>query len=122
MDKTNTMIEVDGAKKALTKFYAKIIEVLPINDLLSDLHANKLLPDNHKAKVESLSTQREKAKYFLDEVIKPGLSVGYIEQFNKMIAVMKSSDDSTVKHLAKQIIMCSLDISPSSSSSDNNGM
>lgn len=117
------MIEVEGAKKALIKFYAKIIEALPINDLLSDLHANKLLPDNHKAKVECLSTQREKAKYFLDEVIKPGLSVGYIEQFNKMIAVMKSSDDSTVKRLAKQIIMCSLDISPSSSSgSDDNGM
>ena len=66
------MIEVESAKKALTKFYAKIIEVLPMNNLLSDLRANKLLPDNHKTKVESLSTQKEKAKYFIDEVIKPG--------------------------------------------------
>ena len=65
--------------------------------------ANKLLPGDHKAKVESLSTQKEKAQYFLDTVIKPGLSIGYTEPFNKLIIIMESSDNGTVQFLAKEI-------------------
>ena len=118
-----TMVEVEGAKRAFEMFYEKLIETLPINDLLSDLYASKLLrgkaKGNDKAKVktkvESLSTQKEKAKYLLDEVIKPGLSVGNVEQFSKMITVMESSDNPVVKQLAKQIQECALGISPSSS-------
>ena len=116
------MDEAKGAERALTKFYAELIDTLPINEMLADFRANKLLRGIHKTKFKSLSTEKEKAQYFLDEVIKTSLSVGCTEQFNKMIAVMKSSDDSTVKHLAKQIIMCALDDSSSSSSSDDNGM
>ena len=116
------MVEAEGVERALTKLYAELIEILPINEVLADFRANKLLRGIHKTKLKSLSTQKEKAKYFIDEVIKPGLGTGCIEQFNKMIGVMKSSDDSTVKCLAKQIIMCSLDTSSSSSSSDDNGM
>ena len=114
------VVEVEGAKRAFTKFYAKLTEALPVNDLLADLYANKLLPGNHKAKVESLNTQKEKAQYFLDEIIKPGLSIGYTRQFNKMIYVMKSSDNPVVKYLAKQIRDCALGAPPSSS--DDNGM
>ena len=114
-----TMVEVEGAKRAFQMFYEKLIEALPINDLLSGLYASKLLRGNAKAKVktkvESLSTQKEKAKYLLNEVIKPGLSVGNVEQFNKMITVMESSDDPVVKHLAKQIQECALGVSPNSS-------
>ena len=108
------MTEVEDAKSVITKYCAELIEVLPIDDLLADLEANKLLPSNHKAKVESLSARKEKTKYFLDEMIKPGLSVGYMEQFNKMITVMESSDDPVVKYVAKQIQECALGISPSS--------
>ena len=111
-----TMVEVEGAKRAFQMFYEKLIQALPINDLLSDLYASKLLRGNAKAKVktkvESLCTQKEKAKYLLDEVIKPGLSVGNVEQFNKMIAVMESNDDPVVKRLAKQIKECALGVSP----------
>ena len=116
---TYAMVEVEGAKRAFEMFYGKLIEVLQINDLLSDLYASKLLRGNAEAKVktkvESLSKQREKAKYLLNEVIKAGLSVGNVEQFNKMITVMESSDDPVVKHLAKQIQECALGVSPSSS-------
>ena len=113
------MVEVEGAERAFTKFYAKLAKVLPINDLAADFYANGLLPGDHKAKVESLSTRKEKAQYFLDEVIRPGLSAGYSVQFNKMINIMKSSDDRVVKRLAKQIEECALAVSPSSSSDDN---
>jgi len=112
-----------GINKAFTKYYAKLTEALPMDDLLAELYANKLLPGDHKAKIESLNTRRQKAQYFLDEVIKPGLSIGYTGQFNKMIKVMESSDDRVVKHLAKQIQECVHGVSPdSSSSSDDYGM
>ena len=110
----------DGGQRAFKKFYKKLTEVLPMNDLLADFCANKLLPGNHKDMVESLRTQKEKAQYFLDEVIKPGLNIGYTEQFNKMINVMESSDDPVVKYLIKQIQEYMLDVSPSSD--DDNGM
>ena len=114
------MVDVEGAKRAFTAFYAKLTEALPIKDLLAELYANKLLPGNHKAAVESLSTKIEKAQYFLDEVIKPGLNIGYIGQFNKMITVMESSDDPVVNYLAKQIQECAHGVSLSNS--DDNGM
>ena len=120
------VIEDEGAERAFTKFYAELTEAIPINEVLGDRRINILLRDVHKAKLNSLITQKEKAKYFLNEVIKPGVIIGYLEQFSAMISVMISSDDSTVKNLAKQIIMCSHDDSSSSSgsssSSDDNGM
>ena len=113
------MVGVEGAKRVFEMFYEKLIQTLPISNLLSNLDASNLLRGNAKAKVktkvESLSTQKEKAKCLLNEVIKPGLSVGNVEQFNKTITVMESSDDPVVKHLAKQIQECALGVSPSSS-------
>ena len=113
------MVEVESGKRAYKKFYEKLIEVLPINDLIADFCAHKLLPGNHKAIMESLSTQKEKAQYFLNEVIKPGLHIGYIGQFSKMIDVMESSDDPVVKYLVKQIQEYMLVASPSSSDDDD---
>ena len=113
------MTDVEEAKSVITKYYAELIEVLPIDDLLEHFDAKKLLSRNHKAKVQSLSTRKEKTQYFLDEVIKPGLSVGYMEQFNIMITVMETSDDPVVRYLMKQVQEFAQGVSPSSS---DNGM
>ena len=87
------------------KFYVRLTEV-PINDMIGELYANNLLPGDHKPKVESLSTQKEKAQHFLDEVIKPSLKIGYTIQFDIFIRIMESSDNGTLKHLAKEIRKC----------------
>ena len=113
------MVDVEGAKRAFIAFYAKLTETLPMN-LLAELYANGLLPGNLKTAVESLSTNKEKAHYFLDRVIKPSLNIGYIGQFNKMITFMESSDDPVVNYLAKQIQECAHGVSLSSS--DDSGM
>ena len=113
------MDEIDVVKRAFTKFYNKLTEALPMDDLLAEFSASKLLSGNHKNTLESLSTQKEKTQYFLDEVINPGLNIGYTGQFNKMINVMESSDDPVVKYLVKQIQEYVLDVSPSN---DDNGM
>ena len=58
------MVEAKGAERVLTKFYAELIDTLPINVVLADFHANKLLRGIHKTKFKSLRTQKEKAQYF----------------------------------------------------------
>ena len=112
------MVDAEGTKRVFTEFYAKLTEALPIKDLETELYVNKLLTDYHKAQVHSLTTKKEKARYFLDEVIKPGLNIGYTEKFNKMMSVLESSDDPMVKFLTKQI-QKSLDDLPSTSTSDD---
>ena len=115
----HTMVEVESGKRAFKKFYKKLIEALPMNDVIADFCAHTLLAGNHKSVMESLSTQKEKAQYFLDKVIKPGLHIGYIGQFSKMIDVMESCDDPVVKYLVKQIQEYMFVASPSSNSDDD---
>ena len=92
------------------EFYPKLLEILPINCLISQLYSKQLLSSNHKDRLQALSTNKERAKCFLDEVIEPGLKVGYMDQFYEMLAVMVKSDDPPVKFLANE--MKSRDIAP----------
>lgn len=96
--------------EVFTKFYVRLTE-LPINDIIGELYANNLLPGDHKSKVKSLSTPKDKAQHFLDEVIQPSLKIGYTEQFDILISIMESSDNGTLKHLAKEIRKCLPDLS-----------
>ena len=91
------------AESAFQKFYPKLLKVLPISSILSDFYSRGLLPGDHKANIDALDTQKRKAEYFLDSVIKPGLEVGYMGQFDEMIKVMESSDDPAVKFVAGEI-------------------
>ena len=65
------------AERAFQVFYPKLSNVLPINNILTDFYSHGLLPGDHKANIDALDTQKRKAEYFLDYVIKPGLKVGY---------------------------------------------
>ena len=96
------MADVEDFRKAFKEFYIKLME-LPINDMIETLYANNLLPGDHKAKVKSLSTPKDKAQHFLDAVIKPSLEIGYTEQFEQLISIMESSDNRMLPFLAQQI-------------------
>ena len=61
-----------------------LTESLPTSSLTSTLHSQRLLPGNHEDKIESLGIDKEKAQYFLDKVIKPGLEFGDTDPFDKM--------------------------------------
>ena len=97
------MDEANRVKRTFQNFYGELVKALPISDLLPEFVTCNLLSGEQKAVIESHNTQKEKTEYFLDEVIKRGLDVGYTEQFNKMIAIMESSDDPITRFLAKQI-------------------
>ena len=78
---------------------------MPINNILTDFYSRGLLPGDHKANIDALDTQKRKAEYLLDYVIKPGLKVGYTGQFDKMLRVMETSDDPAVKFVAEEIVI-----------------
>ena len=59
--------------KAFKEFYSKLVKVLPMDNISSDLYSHDLLPGDNKARIEALDTQKQKAEYFLDKVIKPGM-------------------------------------------------
>ena len=54
--------------------------------------SKRLLYSTDRDKLEALSTDKEKVKYFLDKVIEPGLKIGYTDQFNEMLALMEMND------------------------------
>ena len=58
-----------------------------------DLYSHNLLPGDHKDNIDALDTQKKKAEYFLDHMIKPGVEIGYTGQFDEMLRVMEDSDD-----------------------------
>ena len=74
-----------------------------INNLVTTLYSKKLLSGDHKDRIESLLTDREKAEYFLDRVIKPGLEIKFTEQFDEMLRVMRTSDDCTIAYLVDEM-------------------
>ena len=88
--------------KAFRDFYSKLVKVLPMNSI-SDLYSHNLLPGDHKERIDALNTQKQKAEYFLDRVIKPGVEIGYTGQFDEMLKVMENSDDPPVRFLATEI-------------------
>ena len=118
-------VDVKSARDAFMQLYADLTEVLPMNQpqLKAELYTNNLLPGDHKAKIDSLNTQKEKAEYFLDAVIKPSLNIGYTEQFEKLICIMGASDNPTLRYLSNQIRGRVAGLpSVLSSSSDGKGM
>ena len=94
-----------NAMDVFKKFYSELTKVLPmiINILVTTFYSSKLLSGDHKSCIDSLSTNKEKAEYLLDEVIKPGLEIKYTEQFDEMLKVMMNSDDPAVKYLVDEM-------------------
>ena len=95
------------------EFYPKLLKILPVDCVINHLYSKKLLSSDHKCKLQDMSTNRDRAKYFLDEVIERGLEVDYKSQFDEMLAVMANSDDPPVKFLANEM-MKSREVAPPS--------
>ena len=92
-----------NSKEVFKEFYPKLLEILPVDCIILHFYSKRLLSSAHKGKLDSLSTNKERIKYFLDEVIEPSLKIGYVDQFDEMLAIMMKSDDPAVKFLANEI-------------------
>ena len=89
------------------EFYAKLVEVLPMDDLcfIANLVVYRILSVDVKLQVQlfSLSTQAEKASYFLDHVIWPSVNNGSDGMLYELLKVMKDSRYNQVRELSSLI-------------------
>jgi len=78
------------AKQVLQKFYAKLIHVIPVNDILGDLVSEGVITIDQKIEIQHYSNvPKQRAEYLLDNYISQDLSAGYDFKFKKLLYVMK---------------------------------
>ena len=86
-------------------YYTILVYVLPMKDatFMDELSKYDLLPEDIKAKLESLTERNQRALCFLDSVITPGLANGNSGCFVSLLAVMKSCKHKNVEELGIEI-------------------
>ena len=86
-------------------YYTELVYSLPMRDakFLDDLCSHDLTSEQFRGELKSLTRCNERASYFLDHKIKPGLATGDITNFLTLFAVMKNCDCDDVKDLAEKI-------------------
>ena len=108
----------EDVQRVYRKFYPKLLKVLPVEDLVLDLYHRELLSGYQKTTIDCYSNEKDKIKYFLDNVVYRGIQVEEFIHFNEMLTFMVGSDDIDAKSLANKIkkALCgSFDQSPASS-------
>ena len=85
--------------------YESLVNVLPMNDALftAKLTSKSLLPEDVGNRIDSLAAKADKAKYFLQNVIKPSLVVNDKRDFNTFILIMKESDYRPLNMIAAKM-------------------
>ena len=83
----------------------KLVKCLPMEDtyFITKLSAQQLLPGDTESKIKAMSTQADKASYFLDHVIKPALEIDDISDFDKLLSIMQICGYSHVQRLSVTI-------------------
>ena len=92
-------------RKAYDNYVEKLVRCLPMDDthFVTKLSAQQLLPGDTESKIKALSTQAEKASYFLSHVIKPALDIDDTSDLEKLVAIMLSCGYNHVQKLAGTI-------------------
>ena len=85
--------------------YETLVKVLPMNDALftAKLTSKSLLPEDVGSHIDSLATKADKAKYFLQNVIKPSLDVNDTTDLNNFILIMEESDYRPLNTIAAKM-------------------
>ena len=86
-------------------YFEKLVKCLPMDDahFITNLYGNQLLPGDTQDKLNSLSTQANKALYFLNHVIKPALDFDNTTGFTRLLSAMKACDYDHVQTLYHEI-------------------
>ena len=91
--------------RAYSNHVEKLVKCLPMDDthFITKLSAQQLLPGDTESKIKAMSTQADKASYFLSHVIKPALDIDDISDFDKLLFVMRTCGYNHVEKLAQAI-------------------
>ena len=92
-------------KTIYVNYVNKLVKCLPMDDthFITNLSSQQLLPGDTESKIKALSTQADKASYFLSHVIKPALDIDDISGFNKFLSVMQECEYDYVQKLSDKI-------------------
>ena len=94
-----------SALQLFEHYYQGLMCSLHLNDtnFMEDLSKHNLLPEKIENELKELSKHKERASYFLDHVIKPGLVECDDTNFINLLTVMKNSQCDSVTDLAELI-------------------
>ena len=95
--------------KAYSNHVEKLVKCLPMDDthFITKLSAKQLLPGDTESKIKTLSTQADKASYFLSHVIKPALDIDETSYFVELLSIMQ---DCGYKHVEKLAVTIECEI------------
>ena len=104
--------EMDTKRKmdVITSSYAKLVASLPIGELLTPLHAKRVLTSTALKKIRALSFSQTKTMYLLDNFILRSLRVGIDHHFDCLVEVLVESEDGTARKLGEQLKKGQVDI------------
>ena len=96
--------------RAYQNHLEKLVKCLPMDDTLftTKLSAQQLLPGDTESRIKALSTQADKASYFLTHVIQPALGIDETSDFDKLLSIMHTCGYNHVQKLAVTI-KCEID-------------
>ena len=91
--------------KVYNDYFEVLVKILPMKDayFIAALYSNNLLPDEVSEHIDSLPTKGEKAKYFLQNVIKPSLDANATENFDKFLLIMEKSEYNVLNKKAAEM-------------------
>ena len=86
----------------------KLVKVLPMDDdgFIMKLSIKELLPNTLADQIKSLTSQSEKAIYFLNRSIKPSLEIDDVIELDNLLVVMEECGYSHVQRLATKMRSC----------------
>ena len=90
-------------RRTVRDWYPDLLKQLPINELVDRFESLHLLGSDRKSKLDSLASPKEKVKYFVDEMLSPGLAMEFTGYFDEMVKMMEESDDISMKHLVEKM-------------------
>ena len=96
--------------RAYHNYVEKLVKCLPMDDthFITMLTAQQLLPEGTQHRIKALSTQFDKASYFLSHVIKPAIDIDETSGFDKLLSIMQNCGYIQMERLAVTI-KCEID-------------
>ena len=90
-------------RRTVKDWYPDLLKQLPINKLVDRFESLHLIGPDRKSKLDSLTSPEEKVKYFVDDMLSPGLALEFTGHFDEMVKMMEESDDISMKHLVEKM-------------------
>ena len=92
------------AKKNIQKYYVELSN-LPIDSMLGQLYAKRVITDREKKMIETIKLNDKKMAYLLDSIINPSLDNNVTVKLKGFLEAMKESDDPLLIDMTKKFGM-----------------